>query len=275
MSNRKFSDYCFTVKMEVIFVSNLIQFLIINVLCTNQIEFLISTKKNEGEQTMKRAILKTVIAGLFIGLFFTSISAQNFLFQNMPKNKPQLGLRFMRPNFDGDDDLSILSGTYDLCLNIPISPKLNLVGSLPYTTFSAKGEDSESGIGSIYVGIQTKIMSESGNNSSLSMGIFLPTAKDEFYPMFLGVYSNYYEFQKYFPDMLTVYGIYSYFKNQSRGAIFGIEIGPNLFIRNSSPPLLILLLISEHGLTIYDFRSIIDFLNFDFSGGNPSKIKNR
>ena len=45
MSNRKFSDYCFTVKMEVIFVSNLIQFLVINVLFTDQIEFLISTKK--------------------------------------------------------------------------------------------------------------------------------------------------------------------------------------------------------------------------------------
>jgi len=44
---------------------------------------------------------------------------------------------------------------------------------------------------------------------------------------------------------------------------------------NSSPPLYILLLISEQGLAIYDFRSIIDFLNFDFSGGNPSKIKNR
>jgi len=46
-------------------------------------------------------------------------------------------------------------------------------------------------------------------------------------------------------------------------------------ICNISPSLLILLLISEQGLTIYDFRSIIDFLNFDFSGGNPSKIKNR
>ena len=182
---------------------------------------------------MKNYFLKTVIASLVIASFCHNLSAQNLLFQTMPKDKPQLGLRFMRPKFEEDIDLSLLSGTYDLCLNIPISPKLNLVGSLPYTTFSAKGEDSESGIGSIYVGIQTKPMSESGNNSSLSMGIFLPTAKDEFYPMFLGVYSNYYEFQKYFPDMLTVYGIYSYSKNQSRGAIFGLEIGPNLFIRNS------------------------------------------
>jgi len=44
---------------------------------------------------------------------------------------------------------------------------------------------------------------------------------------------------------------------------------------NGSPPLLILFLISEQGLTIYDFRSIVGLLRFDFSGGNPSKIKNR
>jgi len=179
---------------------------------------------------MRNYFIKTVIAGVFIGLLFTSISAQNFLFQTMPKNKSQLGLRFMRPNFEWDTDLSLLSGTYDLYFNIPVGPRINLIGSLPFTTFSAKDEDSESGIGNIYVGIQTKPISESGNNSNISAGIFLPTATDEFAPMFLGLYSNYYEIQKYFSDMLTVYGNYSFSMNHSRGAIFGLEIGPNLFI---------------------------------------------
>jgi hypothetical protein len=179
---------------------------------------------------MKNYLFKTVITSLFISLLFTSIPAQNFLFQNMPKNRSELGLRFMRPNFNRDGDLSLLSGTYDFYVNIPVSPKINLVGSLPYTTFSAKGEDTESGIGNIYVGFQTKQVSEFGNKSSLALGIFLPTATDDFSPMFLGLYSNYYEIQKYIPDMLTVYGNYSYCKDQSRGAIFGIEIGPNLFI---------------------------------------------
>jgi len=176
---------------------------------------------------MKNYFLKTVIASLVIASFCHNLSAQNLLFQTMPKDKPQLGLRFMRPKFEEDIDLSLLSGTYDLYFNIPLSPKLNLIGSLPYTVFSAKDEDSESGIGSIFVGIQTKPMTE---NSSLSMGIFLPTAKDELYTMILGTISNYYEFQKYFPDMLTIYGNYGYYRNQSNGAIFGAEIGPNLFI---------------------------------------------
>ncbi len=176
---------------------------------------------------MKRVILKTVIAGIFISLLFTSVSAQNLLFQTMPKDKPQFGLRFMRPNFEEDIDLSLLSGTYDLYFNIPVGHKLNLIGSIPYSIFSAKDEDSEGGIGSIYVGIQTKPKTE---NSCLSLGIFLPTATDEFSPFLVGLYSNYYELQKYVPDLLTIYGNYSYYKDQARGAVFGVEIGPNLWI---------------------------------------------
>lgn len=179
---------------------------------------------------MRIYFMKTVVAGLFIGLLVTSISAQNFLFQTMPNNKSQVGLKFMRPNFEGDDDLSLLSGAYDLCFNVPVNPGINLVGSLPFTTFSAKDADSESGIGNIYVGFQTRQLLESGNRTSLAGGIFVPTATDEFSPMVVGIYSNYYEFQKYVPDMLTVYGNFSYQKHQYRGAIFGVEIGPNLFI---------------------------------------------
>jgi hypothetical protein len=44
----------------------------------------------------------------------------------------------------------------------------------------------------------------------------------------------------------------------------------NSIVRNSSPPLLILLSISEQGLTIYDFRSIIDSLSSDSSSSTPS-----
>ena len=146
---------------------------------------------------MKKHFFKTVFAIIFIGLLFTSLSAQKLLFQTIPKEKPQLGLKFLRPNFKQNffwgNDMSILSGSYDFYFNIPVSPKFNLVGSLPFTTFSAKDEDSESGIGNIYVGIQSKHLSKSGNNSSLSLGIFLPTATDDFFPMFLGLYSNYYE----------------------------------------------------------------------------------
>lgn len=179
---------------------------------------------------MKNYFFNTVITGLFLSLLFGAVSAQNFMFQPMPSNKSQLGLRFLRPNFNWGDDLSLLSGTYDFYANIPISRETNLVGSLPFTAFSAKDEDSESGIGNIYVGFQTRPSSNQENKTSLSLGVFLPTARDKIEPVVLGAYSNYYELQKYFPDMLTVYGNYAFVSSQSRGAIFGIEIGPNFFI---------------------------------------------
>ncbi|MCU0644172.1 MAG: transporter [bacterium] len=179
---------------------------------------------------MKNYFIKIAIAVLFMGLLFGSLSAQNFLFQPLPKNTSELGLRFMRPNFERGDDLSLLSGTYDFYLNIPMNREFNIFASLPFSTFSAEDEDSESGIGNIYIGFQTKPSSGLGSKASLSFGVFLPTATDEMSPAILGAYSNYYELQKYVPDMLTVYGNYSFLSNQSRGAIFGVELGPNLFI---------------------------------------------
>lgn len=179
---------------------------------------------------MKNYLFKTVIASVCIGLLVASVSAQNFLFQTMPKNRSELGVRFMRASFNRGNDLSLLSGTYDFYANIPISRGINLVGSLPFSVFSEKDYDSESGLGNIYFGFQTRKSSGLGNKASLSLGVFLPTARDKIEPVVFGAYSNYYELQKYLPDMLTVYGNYSFVSNHSSGAIFGIEIGPNFFI---------------------------------------------
>ena len=98
---------------------------------------------------MKNCLFKTVIAGVFISMLFNSVSAQTFLFQSLPKDNPQIGLRFLRPFFEEDVGLSTLSGIYDLSLNIPVSSTINLVGSLPFITVAFEGEDSESGIGDI------------------------------------------------------------------------------------------------------------------------------
>jgi hypothetical protein len=179
---------------------------------------------------MRNYFIKTIIAGIFIGLLFSSISAQNFQFQPVPSNKSQLGLRFMMPNFSRGDDLSMLSGAYDISVNIPISREINVLGSLPFTVFSENDHFSKSAIGNAYIGFQTRQSSKQEYKASLSLGLFLPTATDEFPPAFLGWYSNYYELQKYFPDVLTIYGNYSFISNQSRKAIFSVEVGPNLFI---------------------------------------------
>ncbi|MDZ7318510.1 MAG: hypothetical protein ONB11_05105 [candidate division KSB1 bacterium] len=136
----------------------------------------------------------------------------------------------MRPNFSSDDaDLSLLSGVYELNFNIPFGDQFSFIGIFPFSTFSAKDEDSESGIGNIYLGLQTRPPAASTNKSSLSFGVFLPTASDELAPVVMGLYSNYYEMQKYIFDLMTIYGNYAFCREQSN-VIFSFEVGPNIFI---------------------------------------------
>lgn len=179
---------------------------------------------------MKEILLKAVLTGLGVGLLFAPISAQHFLLQNPPTNRSELGLRFMRPNFSEDDDhLSLLSAVYDLNISVPFGKDWAFIGSFPFSYFAAKGGDSESGIGNIYVGLQTRPPTASANKSSLSFGIFLPTASDELAPLILGLFSNYYEMEKYIFDMLTVHGNFAFTREHSN-LLLSFEIGPNIII---------------------------------------------
>jgi hypothetical protein len=179
---------------------------------------------------MKAILLKAILTGLGVGLLFAPISAQHFLLQNLPTNRSEFGLRFMRPNFSEDDgDLSLLSGVYDLNVSVPFGKDLAFIGSFPFSSYSAEDEDSESGIGNIYVGLQTRPSTSSTNKSSLSFGIFLPTASDELGSLILGVFSNHYEIQKYILDMLAVHGNFAFTREYSN-LLLSFEIGPNIFI---------------------------------------------
>ncbi len=171
---------------------------------------------------MKRNLLSTAFMGLLFILFSPLLSAQTFLLQTPPTEKAQIGLRFMRPNFAGEAGLSTLAGTYDLSLQVPVGPRLNLVGSLPFSNFSAEDADGESSIGDIYLGLQAR-----QGASSFSFGAFLPTAQEDKFSAFLiGVLGNFYELQRSLPNTLTLYGNYAYRYHHAQGAMFGLELGP-------------------------------------------------
>ena len=134
----------------------------------------------------------------------------------------------MRPVFKRDADLSTLSGVYDFSLNIPLSETLNIVGSVPYVTFAFGDNDAESGVGNIYIGLQTRSGIKNKKGSVGSFGLFLPTADEEV--GFFGFVTDFYDGHKYASDLLTIYGNFAYYNLSSQGARFGLEIGPNLMI---------------------------------------------
>jgi hypothetical protein len=177
---------------------------------------------------MKNSILKTFVAGIFFGLLINCVTAQTYLFQGLPQEKPQFGLRFMRPDFKYGSDLSTLSGIYDLSVNIPIDQNVNFVGSFPYMSFKFENY-SESGIGNIYIGLQTHSGFNKQTCSVGSFGLYLPTAGEDYCGL-LGAFTHFIDYPKYIADLLTFYGNYSYVNHTPNGVRFGLEIGPNLVI---------------------------------------------
>ncbi len=180
---------------------------------------------------MCKCISTTLISWVLMSLWFSAVSAQTFLFQSLPQDNAQVGLRYLRPFFEGDDDLTVLSGVYDLSVSIPVGSKFHLVGSLPFSTFDSGNGSGESDIGDIYVGLQIQRKPSDERSSVTSLGVFLPTApSDGSEATFLGLFTNFYELQKYLPDVLTLYGNYAFRSSKPGGAIFGFEIGPNFLI---------------------------------------------
>lgn len=180
---------------------------------------------------MKFHRFAAAITGLLVILSLQMLSAQTFIFQDQAEDRTKLGLRFLRPNPADEDNLSTFSGSYDLYINAPLSSRLNLVGSIPFNSFAAEGEDSESGIGNVYVGLQTRSDNSAEKGMNLSLSVFLPTASEEKGEAhFTGVFTNFYEFQRSLPEVLTVYSNFAYHYRQLGGGMLGVEIGPQLII---------------------------------------------
>ena len=145
---------------------------------------------------MKNLFFKSVLALVFVAILCNYASAQHLLLQSQPQDKPQFSLRYLHPNFESDVHLSTLSGIYNLSANIPISSNLNIVASLPYSTYTDEDE-SDDDFGNLYVGLQMHQLSSSTNKSVYSVGVYLPTASDDTFANFVSMFANYHQFQKY------------------------------------------------------------------------------
>jgi hypothetical protein len=232
---------------------------------------------------MKMFRMKVVITGILIFLFSLAASAQSFILQDPPANKTNLTLRYFRPHFKwAQSSLSFFSGAYDLTFNIPVSPKMNFVGSLPFATIGGSNSDSESesGFGNISVGLQYKLKSTAENAAAATFGVCTPTmsAKHEG-PFFMGVYSDYYEFHKFFPKLLTVYGNLAYHVFKADGLLLNAEIGPYLMIPTEAEDESDTELLLHYGIAGgYRFSSIafkVELAGHFFVTGEAEKFEDR
>jgi hypothetical protein len=238
----------------------------------NMSETVAIRNEEKGGSKMKARSCQAVLVLVFVCLLSGSVSAQPFLFQNPPKDRPQIGLRYLHPYFASPNvDFSDISGVYDIYANIPVGSKINVVVSVPIMTMKYETswyEFDKNGLGNIHIGMQYRSEAAYHQGSNVALGVFLPTASDEhgkYELSMLSALTNNHELQKYLPDLLTFHCNFAYFGYQplsSGRTIFGIEAGPYVLIPTGGigdPELF-----THHGLAmglqLYDFAIIAEVL---------------
>ena len=184
---------------------------------------------------MGQFYLRTILISLIVLFVSNFLPAQTLNMQTIPTNRIQLGLSYDKPFFKSNPYYSTTVNVYQFNFSLPISPKMNLIGNIPYINSGYEmnymvysNSSSNSGFGNIFIGLQTNPGNESERKSIFSFGVFLPTAENSI--SVDGLFTNYYEIFKYVPNSMGIYVNYAYHKTSSEGLTYGLEAGPNLLI---------------------------------------------
>lgn len=181
---------------------------------------------------------------IFFFLLFITVSgritAQTLNMQQIPNDRAKIDLRFDKPFYKDNYDVSTFSGVFQVSLNMPVSSKYNVIASVPYINnaysyryyYYGGYYSVAKGIGNIFLGLQTNPMPISDKRSIVTFGVYLPTANRK--AGLSGYFTNYYDFLKYVPDAAGVYFNYAYHKISPEGFNYGLEIGPNFLIPTES-----------------------------------------
>ena len=182
------------------------------------------------EKTAGRHLLLIILMVLLVGgLSRQPSSAETFLCEDQHTGKGRCSLRYMRPGFSGERDVSTLSGIYDLGVSVSARPDLFVVSSIPYIVANYSRGSERSGIGNVYLGIRHCRGENHRTNSMESIGLFLPTVGTNTLNWF-GYLTNFQQQHKYLSKTLTLSGTYAHRRSWPNGGLFGFQIGPDLWI---------------------------------------------
>lgn len=216
--------------------------------------------------------LSTSLIILFSFFLISPCHSQKLNLQLTPSEKNQFAFSFDKPFYVGEDNTTSLTGIYQLYCDVPVSSNFNIIGNIPYINYSFVQdyyynqnyhfEYNKNGVGNIFIGMQTRSDLINGKGSSISFGIFLPTANEKV--SVNGVIVNYYDILKYIPNSIGLYFNYALFRTSEKGFNYNLEFGPNVLIAtngdNDETELFI------HYAAGAGFRSGLFELNSEFLG---------
>jgi len=185
---------------------------------------------------MKINSIKTKLIYLQMFLSINVCLSQTINLQTVPDSTKQFGISFDKIFFlNNYSKMSLFSGVYQIYFNIPISSKWNLISSIPYINASYEIDNywgkytySKKAFGNIFIGIQTKKKIINNSVSFFSAGVFLPTAEENI--ALNGIFSNYYDIQKFIPNSLGLYLNYANHRIIAENFNVAFEVGPNFII---------------------------------------------
>jgi hypothetical protein len=161
--------------------------------------------------------------------------AQNFNLSAPPiDHKMSVGMKYNRVLFKDETDLSSLSGIYKFYGYFPLKNNWQINAEIPLVVVNWKDNeysDNQTGLANIFIEFQ-KALNEY-KTTYLDFGIYIPTIGSENYErMFIGILSDVYRFVQY-TEGVTLNSTFGYNLRNKPGAIFGVEVGPDLFIPTS------------------------------------------
>lgn len=122
--------------------------------------------------------MKNLTLVLLLCLSYSVLKAQTFEFNPEPDSINLVEFQFKRGLFEDGPSESLSSGLSTLKFKQSLSTKFNLQAALSYFNFSFDF-GSESGLMNSYVGGQYLLNNTADGNSSIDMGLYLPTGSDE------------------------------------------------------------------------------------------------
>ena len=159
-------------------------------------------------------------------LIIRPASSQTIDMGMVPDSISTLELDFTR-SIGSSSNQKIISGFYDLQYKQVLSHKFNFIGKVGYYYSGNSLGGSIKGFANVYTGIQYKLGNSDHRNSSLNLGVYLPTAEQL---VQLAVFYDLYELPKFAYKITDVRLGYSSFHNYDSGFRLGYEVGSDIAI---------------------------------------------
>ncbi len=173
--------------------------------------------------------LLTIVATMAGELFNTTpLSGQsNWLTKS---KKTSVTLELLKPNFDGDDDLTVATSVLFLSARGPVSENNRIVVELPIAHVGFDNSDSsdETLLGNPYFGFEFGL---SDSPTFFELGFRLPLAPDDKeFASFIGVLSDFERLEAFASDLLMFSGRVNYQRRNASNIVFRLRGGPSLWV---------------------------------------------